>query len=75
MTEPKEPEVDDGLIHCWCGAVGEYEELFYDLFLDSSCGGSGTLHCDCGGDQCVCHHHGEAECPGCPDCEGDEDDF
>ena len=22
---------------------------------------------------CVCHHHGAVDCPGCPDCEGDED--
>ena len=26
------------------------------------------------GDQWVCHHHGEYNCPGCDDCESDRDD-
>lgn len=30
---------------------------------------------DFGGDLCVCHNHGEAECHGCPDCEDDYDDY
>jgi hypothetical protein len=42
--------------------------------LDHCCGGTGTLHCDCGGDFCVCHHHGSIDCDGCEDCEADEDD-
>lgn len=34
-----------------------------------TCGGLGVLICDgCGGDTCVCHCGGEAECPGCPEC-------
>lgn len=45
--------------------------------LDSRCGGSGILHCHCGGDLCVCGNFGEVECDGCPDCEhdGPDDDF
>lgn len=38
--------------------------------LSSRCGGSGMLDCHCGGDNCVCGWRGEAECYGCPDCEG-----
>lgn len=66
---------DDGgeIIECWCGARGTYEQLFDDDF-DDGCGGSGTLTCHCGGDFCSCHNHGEAECPGCPDCDDGEDE-
>lgn len=74
-----EPGPDDEIFTCWCGAQGTYDELFDDSCLEDSCGGTGTLHCECGGDQCVCHHHGEADCPGCDDCldgdEGDWDDY
>ena len=63
----------DGLWTCWCGAQGTYEELFDDSTLGDSCGGLGELQCECGGDFCVCHHHGAVECPGCPDCESEED--
>lgn len=63
----------DDLITCWCGASGTYDELFDDSCLDDCCGGSGELHCECGGDFCVCHHHGSTECPGCPDCESEDD--
>lgn len=38
--------------------------------LEHGCSGTGTVHCWCGGDMCVCHHHGEVPCFGCPDCEG-----
>lgn len=41
--------------------------------LDSTCGGTGTLTCYCGGDQCVCGNNGEAECLGCADC--DDSDY
>jgi hypothetical protein len=61
-------------IRCWCGVEGTYEELFDDACLDRSCGGTGELSCECGGDQCVCHHHGATECPGCEDCL-DEEEF
>lgn len=64
-----------GIIECWCGARGTYSELFADNFEDDGCGGSGVLYCHCGGDQCVCHHHGEVECPGCEECEGGDDMF
>ena len=68
---------DDSIFQCWCGASGTYEQLFDDSGLDDTCGGLGSLHCHCGGDLCVCHHHGEVECPGCEDCDiddsGDED--
>lgn len=63
---------------CWCGAVGTYKELFDDSGLEEVCGGLGILNCFCGGDQCVCHHHGEAPCGGCEYCNwgnpGDEFD-
>lgn len=67
---------DDEEITCWCGAKGTYDELFDASGLDSSCGGSGYVDCYCGGDQCVCHHHGqEQECPGCDDCDFDDEDM
>lgn len=67
-----EPE-DDGLFHCWCGAVGPFDEMCDMTCLDRSCGGTGSLNCECGGDFCVCHNHGEVECPGCEDCDPDDD--
>ncbi len=66
---------DDDIITCWCGAQGTYDQLFGSDFLDEGCGGTGSLNCYCGGDSCVCHWHGATECPGCDDCEGDEEDF
>jgi hypothetical protein len=56
---------------CWCGAKRGWCST---ADLDSTCGGMGTLYCYCGGDLCVCHNHGEVECDGCEDCEGDSDD-
>lgn len=56
---------DDG--PCWCG---EPNPLYDDGFLDEDCGGSGELHCWCGGDLCVCHNHGAVPCYGCDSCEG-----
>lgn len=44
---------------------------------DRTCGGSGYLHCYCGGDFCMCANQGEIECMGCSDCDSewwDEDD-
>ena len=71
-----DPADDDRpIITCWCGASGTYDELFDDSGLPPRCGGLGVLDCECGGDQCVCHHHGETECPGCPDCEGADEGF
>lgn len=61
------------LITCWCGAVGTYEEMFSDAYLERSCGGTGQLTCFCGGDFCVCHNHGSDECFGCDDCDGDDE--
>ncbi len=52
---------------CWCGIKNPYYAP-----LPRRCGGSGVLDCHCGGDQCVCHNHGEVECFGCPDCQGDD---
>lgn len=68
---------DDEIITCWCGAKGTADDLFDDAVYEESCGGTRHLHCYCGGDLCVCHHHGqEIECPGCDDCGGgDDDDF
>lgn len=67
-------DCDDSKITCWCGAVGTADELFDDYVYSQTCGGSGYLNCECGGDFCVCHHHGEIECGGCEDCE-DPDDY
>jgi hypothetical protein len=67
---------DDEPGPCYCG---EPNPLYNRAFLDKTCRGSTSLHCDCGGDICVCHYHGEVECLGCVDCEGgdfdDDDDF
>lgn len=60
---------------CGCGAElsgADLEAMDAELEGDT-CGGSGVLHCYCGGDFCVCHNHGEVECPGCDDCDGDDD--
>ena len=65
--------LEEAPITCWCGAQGTYEELFDDSGLPPTCGGLGTLHCECGGDQCVCHHHGEVDCVGCEDCDEFDD--
>jgi hypothetical protein len=65
---------DDYETTCWCGESGKVSDLYDDTGLDVSCGGLGSLNCRCGGDQCVCHYHGETDCPGCPDCENDCDD-
>lgn len=71
--EPSCGEPDDNpIINCWCGESGTYEELF-DSDLDATCHGTGSLHCYCGGDFCVCHNHGEVPCEGCEDCEYDEE--
>jgi len=65
----------DEIVKCWCGVEGKASEMFEECG-DDGCGGTGTLNCHCGGDLCVCHNHGEVECPGCPDCDrGDEDGF
>lgn len=53
---------------CWCDP-GNSNCWFSTAYLNRTCGGSGTLHCYCGGDLCVCHNHGEIECDGCEDCE------
>ncbi len=72
-VEAEEPP-DDELITCWCGATGTCDELFDDAVYEESCGGTRTLECHCGGDLCVCHHHGQSiECPGCDDCGCDDD--
>ena len=54
---------------CWCGEQNPYCS---DEPYNRGCGGTGTLICYCGGDQCVCHNHGEVECFGCEDCSQDE---
>jgi hypothetical protein len=65
---------DTDQITCWCGATGTHDELFDSEVYTRGCGGTGFIDCECGGDQCVCHHHGEVECDGCDDC-GPEDDW
>lgn len=77
MAGASEPECGppEDAFTCWCGESGTFAEMFGDA-LRSHCGGSGQLRCLCGGDFCVCHYHGETECPGCEDCEYDaETDF
>lgn len=74
MINHEDPDLpdDDEIITCWCGERGTYDELFSNEPFEGRCGGSGFLYCYCGGDQCVCHHHGqEIECPGCLDCHGE----
>lgn len=75
LDRDDEPPDDDEVITCWCGAKGTYDELFSEV--DDNCGGTGFVECYCGGDQCVCHRHGqEVECPGCDECpERDDDGF
>ena len=75
MDEPPLTDPLEGPFTCWCGATGDWDELFDDSGLDDTCGGTGSLQCVCGGDFCVCHYHGETECPGCEDCEEEHDDF
>lgn len=58
---------------CYCGATGDYDAMHDDDGLVYGCDGTGQVECRCGGDTCVCHHHGTAPCPGCDDCEPDED--
>jgi hypothetical protein len=77
MSEEHDLADDEEIITCWCGATGTFDELFAPEVYEENCGGSGVLHCYCAGDFCCCHHHGQLECPGCPDCEPerfDEDD-
>lgn len=74
---PDDTDDDPGpILRCWCGAEGTYDELFDDDGLDASCGGTGHVDCHCGGDLCVCHHHGqEVECPGCDECPERDGDY
>lgn len=52
------------MTRCWCGADNPQKAPLY-----GGCNGIGTVECLCGGDSCVCHHHGAAECDGCPECD------
>lgn len=65
--DPDDPTTQE-TCRCWCGASGTFDELFDASVFEQCCGGSGVLHCECGGDFCVCHNHGEVECPGCEEC-------
>lgn len=60
---------------CWCGEANPYHAG--PEFFASTCDSEGDVECLCGGDQCVCHWHGSAPCPGCIACDDDiwdEDD-
>lgn len=70
--EEAEPGLDDE-VTCWCGASGPYRELFDQAVFQDTCGGLCVLYCLCGGDHCVCHHHGQVDCPGCEDCQREDD--
>jgi len=79
MSEPDDDDEldllgDDEPFTCWCGVTGNYDEMCDDSVFSDGCGGTGHMECYCGGDFCVCHNHGEIECPGCDDCEPDDDD-
>lgn len=54
---------------CWCGVKNAY----FAPIPKGGCGGMGVFDCHCGGDLCVCHWHGEIDCPGCEDCEDSYD--
>jgi hypothetical protein len=41
--------------------------------LSRTCGGTGWLDCECGGDFCVCTLNGGMDCHGCEDCREQED--
>jgi hypothetical protein len=41
--------------------------------LSRTCGGTGWLDCECGGDLCVCTLNGGIDCPGCEDCRTHDD--
>ena len=69
MATQPDPVPEECTFTCWCGAQGTYEELFDESGLEDCCAGTGSLNCFCGGDQCVCHFHGQTECNGCEDCE------
>jgi hypothetical protein len=62
MTAQQERAV--GVQKCWCGTRNPYYAP-----LPRRCEGYGHIDCLCGGDFCVCHHHGGIECDGCVDCE------
>lgn len=83
MESDEQPDLDYGAgvtmlrtkRDCWCGAQNPYcSDEPYD---DAGCSGLGVIYCYCSGDMCVCHNHGEVQCPGCFDCESadDEDDY
>lgn len=57
---------------CWCGEPHPYYD--YDQIAEE-CDGSGVVSCLCGGDQCVCHHHGDAPCAGCVFCDNADEDY
>lgn len=73
-VDDESPEGSE-IVTCWCGARGAMEDMFDDAVYEQGCGGTGTLYCECGGEFCVCHHHGEVECPGCEDCEDEYERF
>lgn len=65
-------DIDGGPDRCWCGVANPYF-AGVGSGLEALCGGSCVLHCECGGDTCVCHNHEEIECPGCRDCAFDDE--
>lgn len=63
------PDDDDDTAPCWCGEEHPHYEP-----LPATCGGLGTIECECGGDGlCVCHNHGGIDCDGCEECEDGDD--
>ncbi len=66
--QAQDEEADMDMGPCWCGVKNPYYAP-----VPRRCDGSGVIQCHCGGDQCVCHWHGEVECSGCEEChEGDD---
>lgn len=66
-----------GAYRCWCGDEVDAEEqralTAEQLSYRTGCAGLGFYRCLCGGDFCVCHNHGDIECPGCRDCRDPEE--
>lgn len=60
---------DSAPVPCWCGEKNPFYED-----VKGPCDGSGECECRCGDNTCFCHNHGHGLCPGCKECDGDDDD-
>jgi hypothetical protein len=69
VQEFRKQEAEELNPPCWCGVKNPY----FAPVHHETCGGTGMINCYCGGDQCVCHNHGEVECFGCAECDQSDD--